>query len=235
METHFQALDNKGFESIPDFFTPEECDRMLWQIDRYGKKIWRDHKNQKVYAIRQLLKELPELQWILQHQKLKQLLESAFGGSCFLTKSLFFDKPIGSNWFVSYHQDLSISINDRFEIPGFRHWTKKNQHWGVTPSSEILEKTLTVRIHLKDTDSSNGALRLLVGSHQHGILRKEDLNLPIESCTQIAKEGDILLMRPLCFHASHKSINSRRRPIIHLEFHNIDLPYPLKWEEKILI
>ena len=35
------------------------------------------------------------------------------------TKGIFFDKPEGFNWFVGFHQDLSISIKEKLEVSGF--------------------------------------------------------------------------------------------------------------------
>jgi len=40
-------------------------------------------------------------------------------------KSIYFDKPPASNWFVSWHQDLTISVDTKADIDGFTHWTVK--------------------------------------------------------------------------------------------------------------
>lgn len=62
-------------------------------------------KTQDVYAIRQLLKNIPELPEILFNDNLKALLKELFAETYFLTKAIYFDKPRTSNWFIAYHQD----------------------------------------------------------------------------------------------------------------------------------
>ena len=163
---------------------------------------------------------------------LKKLLTSIGSKDHFLTKALYFDKPRLSNWFVPYHQDLSISVKEKHNIPGYKNWTFKKGQYGVQPPSDILENTLTIRIHLDDTDENNGALRVLPSTHLKGVILHNKIQKAIASekiCVQ--KSGSIMLMRPLLLHASNKSHNENKRRVIHLEFSNRELAKPLKWLE----
>ncbi len=45
------------------------------------------------------------------------------------------------------------------------------------------------------------------------------------------KEGGIMIMRPLLFHSSNKTLNHKSRRVIHIEFSNSDLPVGLNWYE----
>ena len=151
-----------------------------------------------------------------------------------MVKSIYFDKPGASNWFVAYHQDLMISVDQKAAVPGFGPWSVKGNQYAVQPPLPILESNFTIRIHLDDTDKANGALRVISGSHQKGIYRPEtiDWNKEKEVTCNIPK-GGIMLMHPLLLHASSRTTNDKRRRVIHIEFSNMSLPEPLQWSEQL--
>ncbi|KIC90263.1 phytanoyl-CoA dioxygenase family protein, partial [Flavihumibacter solisilvae] len=147
--------------------------------------------------------------------------------------SIYFDKPGDSNWFVSYHQDLTISVDKKMELSGFGPWTIKQNQFAVQPPTQILEDNFTVRVHLDNTDIENGALRVIPKSHLNGIRRVEAgemQNLREETCA--VERGGIMLMRPLLLHSSSRTTNNARRRVIHIEFSRSVLPPGLHWSEK---
>jgi ectoine hydroxylase-related dioxygenase (phytanoyl-CoA dioxygenase family) len=96
-----------------------------------------------------------------------------------------------------------------------------------------LENIITIRIHLDETNENNGALRVLPSSHLNGICRSENINWNIEKeyiCD--VKKGSIMLMKPLLFHSSKRTITNDRRRVIHIEFSNMELPDGLEWSER---
>ena len=100
----------------------------------------------------------------------------------------------------------------------------------------ILQNTITIRIHLDDTTSENGALRVIPTSHLKEIYRPEttDWKKETESSCEVNK-GGVMLMKPLILHASSRTTNGKQRRVIHLEFCNQDLKSPLNWLEKLNI
>ena len=65
---------------------------------------------------------------VLQPLVKNDIIQNLFGGNYFAVKSIYFDKPESSNWFVAYHQDLTISVDQKMELNGFGPWTvKQNQ------------------------------------------------------------------------------------------------------------
>lgn len=123
-------------------------------------------KSKDLFAIRQFFREVPEALTILAHSQLTPIIEAIFGNEYFIVKSIYFDKPPSSNWFVSYHQDLTISVDQKIEQPGFGPWTVKQGQFAVQPPLEILGDNFTIRIHLDDTTSANGTLKVIPESHQ---------------------------------------------------------------------
>lgn len=147
-------------------------------------------------------------------------------------RAIYFDKSPTSNWLVAWHQDLTIAVREKREVPGFGPWSVKEGISHVQPPLELLEHMLTLRLHLDDADAGNGALRVLPGSHTLGKLDSDRIQslraeVPEHLCTATA--GDVLLMRPLLLHASGKSTDARHRRVLHVEFAGFTLPGGLEW------
>lgn len=191
-------------------------------------------KSADLFAIRQFLKELPEVMNLVFNIRLREFISTLFGPDYFVVKSIYFDKPENSNWYVAYHQDLTISVDKRLDIPGFGPWTVKQNQFAVQPPLDVLENNFTIRIHLDDTDAVNGALRIVNGSHRKGIYRPEniDWSKEQESVCNVPK-GGIMIMKPLLLHSSSRTTNRKKRRVIHIEFSNRELPVGLEWAERI--
>ena len=131
-------------------------------------------------------------------------------------------------------QDLSLAVRARAQVSGFGPWSTKDGIPHVQPPVELLEQMLTVRLHLDDANDSNGALRVLPGSHRLGRLSAERIQqLRREQCDILcsASAGDGLLMRPLLLHASSRSTSLLHRRVLHVEYAAFTLPDELQWHE----
>ncbi|WP_299246809.1 phytanoyl-CoA dioxygenase family protein [uncultured Aquimarina sp.] len=224
----------QGFETISNIYSNQEINELIRVLESLDTENSNFRKTKDLFAIRQFLKEVPEIKGLIFNDRLKQLVEKHFGKDYFMVKSIYFDKPPASNWFVSYHQDLSISVNKKEMISGYTNWTIKKDQFGVQPPLEILENIFTIRIHLDDTDENNGALKVIPKSHTKGIYRPENIDWTIEKevICHVPK-GGIMLMKPLLLHSSSRTINHQRRRVVHLEFSNKNLAKNLDWAEKI--
>lgn len=232
MQKHLDALKDKGYTIIPKVFSNAECTELISYIELADTANNTFRKSADLFAIRQFLKEVPATQYIIFNNKLNAIIQALFGSGFFITKSIYFDKPAQSNWFVSYHQDLTISVDKKLELPGYGPWTVKQNQFAVQPPLAILENNFTIRIHLDDTDENNGALKVIPGSHQKGIYRPEtiDWHKETEDLCKIEK-GGIMIMRPLLLHSSGRTTNSNKRRVVHVEFGTQQLPAGLNWSE----
>ncbi|MGO4770656.1 phytanoyl-CoA dioxygenase family protein [Flavobacterium sp. W22_SRS_FK3] len=231
-----KEISSEGFTIINNVYTDNEIEKLISLIENITKnkaKMATFRKSQDLFAIRQFHKEIPETLPFIFNQNLQYIVESAFGKGYFITKSIYFDKPEKSNWFVAYHQDLTISVDKKIEVENFENWTTKQNQFAVQPPTAILEKNFTIRIHIDKTTKENGALKIINNSHSKGIFRVENLETKNETICEVEK-GGIMIMKPLLFHASNKTTNNERRRVIHIEFSNQELPSELEWSEKTI-
>jgi len=236
LQTLQPELGTNGFAVVPGIFTSQEVAAILQEIERADSLKDTFRKSVGLFAIRQFLKEIPETRALIFNARLKQLINRLFGSNYFVVKSIYFDKPAASNWFVSYHQDLTISVDRKAAVAGFGPWTVKQDQFAVQPPVPLLENIFTVRIHLDDTDAANGALNVVPGSHRKGIYRPENIDWAVEKeHTCCVPEGGIMIMQPLLLHSSGRTQNSRSRRVIHIEFSDRELPNGLKWAERLAV
>lgn len=229
-------LTQNGFTILKNIYTPEEIEsiqRAIEQADNSGSVF---RKTENLFAIRQFFKAVPNAIDLILNDKLKSIVSSLFGDDYCVVKSIYFDKPQQSNWFVAYHQDLTISVDRKLSLEGFGPWTTKQNQFTVQPPVEILENGFTIRIHLDETDQQNGALKVVPKSHLKGIYRPETIDWTTEeeiSC--IVPAGGIMIMKPLLLHSSARTMNGKRRRVVHIEFSNQVLPEGLEWSERIQV
>ncbi|MFT5820058.1 MAG: ectoine hydroxylase-related dioxygenase (phytanoyl-CoA dioxygenase family) [Crocinitomix sp.] len=224
-------LDIKGFAVVTEVYDTTEIAQLRNILDAYCSQL---DQSKPVHAIRRAIEKIPELNLILWNENIKNLISDIGGPDYFLTKAIYFDKPEESNWFVGYHQDLSISVSEKHDLNNYKNWTKKEGQIGVQPPYEILENILTLRVHLDDTNKNNGALKLIPSSHKWGIKRIQEVSTETEEICNVPT-GAVMLMKPLTFHASSRSKDQKRRRVLHLEFSNIELETPLQWNEKLVV
>jgi len=185
-------------------------------------------------AGRRGLLDLPEVSALARSERWLELIRPHLPREPQPVRAIFFDKSPEANWGVPWHQDLTIALQARTEVPSFGPWSVKDDIPHVQPPAVLLEQMLTLRLHLDDADEANGALRVLAGSHRHGRLNGERILELRASGTEslcIAAAGDALLMRPLLLHASSRSTSPRHRRILHIEYAGFLLPEPLRWHE----
>ncbi len=229
------AFLTDGFDRYPGVYTPEETAGLIRSIEA-AILPEAAGRSGDLFAIRQLLKTIPALVPAVFTPALLAVLRDVAGPGYFLVKSIYFDKPPASNWYVASHQDLTISVDAKADVPGFSLWTVKKGQYAVQPPLGILENIVTVRIHLDDTDAENGALRVLPGSHRNGVLRAGAVPWTDaeEVCCDVPR-GGVMVMKPLLLHRSLRATGGRRRRVIHLEFSNATLPEGLNWAEQLAV
>lgn len=234
LEIHKTEIIDNGFTTLDNIYSTDEVELILATINQTDTSKETFRKSSDLFAIRQFLKEIPETTDLIFNDKLNSLISRLFGQRYFVVKSIYFDKPEVSNWYVPYHQDLTISVDKKMEIENFGNWTVKQNQFAVQPPIDILEKNFTIRIHLDYTDEHNGALKVVPRSHLKKIYKPETINWETETETICKVEkGGVMIMKPLLLHSSSRTTNNKKRRVIHIEFSNQELPKGLNWSEKM--
>ncbi|ALM47588.1 phytanoyl-CoA dioxygenase [Flavobacterium psychrophilum] len=226
-------IEKEGFTILESIYTDAEIQEILDKIEAADTSSDKFRKSANLFAIRRFLKEIPQTLPLLLNEKLKKII-AGFGDGYFVVKSIYFDKPGESNWFVAYHQDLTISVTKKQETEGFGPWTVKQNQFAVQPHLQILENIFTIRIHLDETNEDNGALKVIPGSHNKQVYRPETIDWSKETEVNCnVPKGGVMIMKPMLLHSSGRTTNNARRRVIHVEFSNAELPNNLEWAERI--
>lgn len=185
-----------------------------------------------IHAVRNLIEAVPEVRALARMQLVRSLVEPVLGPECFVVRAILFDKTPEANWKVTWHQDLTIAVREPADAPGFGPWSEKAGIPHVQPPAEVLERMLTVRVHLDDCGPENGPVQVIPGSHAHGRLTADEIarwrrdHAPV-ACT--SPRGGALVMRPMILHASSPATHPGHRRVVHLEFAADELPHGLEW------
>jgi ectoine hydroxylase-related dioxygenase (phytanoyl-CoA dioxygenase family) len=236
LQCHLDNMANNGYTVIGHVYSEAAVSAMISMIESADVNTDTFRKTDELYAIRQFIKGVPGVIQLIFTNELKQIIADLFSSEYFVVKSIYFDKPEASNWFVAWHQDLTISVDKRLDLPGYGPWTVKQDQFAVQPPLNILKDNFTVRIHLDDTDKANGALKVVPGSQAQGVQQLDAIDQVADRtvfCNVPA--GGIMIMRPLLMHASNRSSGTKRRRVIHIEFSRSQLADGLNWSEKVLV
>jgi hypothetical protein len=219
-----------GFAIVSGMLTETQIATL---IDALGDpEIVPSKRGDAVYGGRNLL-QVKAIAGFLHDGVVHDLIEEILGARAVAVRGLLFDKTADANWPVPWHQDLSVAIAERVEIEGWRNWTLKAGVHHVQPPCEILERMVTIRIHLDDCPAENGPLRVTPRSHRFGRLARGDaFRLRTTTSEHICAlpRGGALVMRPLLLHASSPALRPAHRRVLHLEFAEENLlPSGLQW------
>ena len=147
-------------------------------------------------------------------------------------RAVMFDKSPAANWSVAWHQDRTIPVRERREVEDFGPWSLKDGVPHVAPPLEVLERMITLRLHLDNVDADNAPLRVAVGSHRLGRVAAGDAAeraKSIKGRVCLAGAGDIWAYRTPILHASDRASGDRRRRVLQVDYADFDLPGGLEW------
>ena len=215
-------LDQNGFIIAENLLTRAS----LQSIESLLEKLQHQRAN-----VRNVLATAPEIDGLLQADGVFALAAEILPHDPILTRAILFDKKPGANWAVGWHQDVTIAVRQKLDVPGFSGWSIKEGVAHVQPPLAVLEEMLTVRLHIDDCFFENGPLQVLPGSHRKGRLSDVEINQwsqrPATTC--VVGRGGAVVMRPLLLHRSSAAKSPSHRRVLHLEFAGEKLPSGLEW------
>ncbi len=213
------SLDH-GFAVIGNSCSSSECDNIvkrLAPIESVGSRCLLDNTWCQQLASQlknQLAEALPEIRLLVAVQ------------------CTYLNKSVANNWFVSFHQDRSIPVASPVSSDRWSGLSHKEGMTFIHGPDELLNDMLAVRLHLDDSTTENGPLRVIPDSHRWGTLTSEQIETMRQSSLAqplIARRGNVVIMRPLLLHASSKSRTRGARRVLHFLFAPHILPMGLEW------
>lgn len=231
---YLQDIANDGFAVLDGLVDAATIASLRHELERAGIDRIGSQRAGKAFGLRDLMNIVPFTRAFANSAALMSLVEPILGNGARVVRGIYFDKHQDANWKVAWHQDLTIAVREKVDVDGFRAWSLKAGITHVQPPASVLERMLTLRVHLDHTDKTNGALRVLPGSHLYGRLEPNDIEQwkqRREAVTCAVGGGGIVAMRPLLLHSSLPSLHPRHRRVLHFEYAGIDLLGGLEWLE----
>jgi hypothetical protein len=208
-----EAITRDGFAIILEVLSPRD---LLQALDPFLQAS----SNRSRAGIRHALGDA-SVRALAQNPHLLQIAQCVLGTTAFPFRATLFDKSADSNWLVVWHQDTALPLRAKKDTPGWGPWSiKKGVTYAHAPSG-VLSKILALRLHLDDSGSANGPLRVLPATHTLGVLddaKIHELSTAIPAAECVVPAGGVLAMRPLIVHSSSKSQVQSPRRVLHIEY-----------------
>ncbi len=224
------SLQQHGFSLKNNVAATSQLSELLRIIEEQPASESSLTRKDATYAVRHLLR-IPAVHAFSSGPIMLPLAQEIIGANAFPVRAMLLDKIVGANWYVGWHQDLTIAVEARIDSIGFGPWSMKAGIQHVQPPLEILQNMVALRFHFDAATNDNGALNFVPGSHKLGILRREQIDelkrSPVVTCS--AERGSVLLMHPLILHSSSPSKSPNHRRVLHIEYAATELPNGLRW------
>ncbi len=219
------VVADAGFELIDGLLAADEVTALLAELTKLQLEPLRG-------GIRRIEQFVPQVAALARSQKLLSVASSHLPDQPELVRAIYFDKSPENNWYVTWHQDQTVAVSERFEQENWGPWSTKAGAWHVQPPLEVLDQMVTIRIHLDPATVSNGCLKVMPGSHRIGLIDVDRVHEHVNRESVVYCEsqlGGAVVMRPHILHASEKSIAAAPRRILHFEYSSYKLPENVGW------
>jgi ectoine hydroxylase-related dioxygenase (phytanoyl-CoA dioxygenase family) len=206
-------VEKKGFAILPEVLTRSD-------LDRLDESLKRNPLSRSRAGMRHALR-LHAVLTVARDPRLLAIAQEILGCNPFPFRATLCDKSPVSNWLVVWHQDTALPLRERRELPEWGPWSVIDGVIYAHAPASALSRVVALRLHLDDSTSENGPLRVLPGTHTRGVLSDaaiRGLSAQIKAFECVVPRGGILVMRPLIVHASSKSRSTKQRRALHIEY-----------------
>jgi ectoine hydroxylase-related dioxygenase (phytanoyl-CoA dioxygenase family) len=219
------TFNDIGFEVLEGILTHDEVRSLASSLQAQQLKPLSG-------GIRRIEQLIPEVQALSKSKKIISTARNYLPGEPHFVRAIYFDKTPENNWYVTWHQDRTVTVSERFEEDGWGPWTLKAGAWHVQPPLSVLENMITIRLHLDPSTIANGCLKFIPGSHRHGVIKSAEVQEHIQNSQAVyceAPAGSAIVMRPHIFHSSEKAATPTPRRVLHFEYSCHQLPDGVSW------
>jgi ectoine hydroxylase-related dioxygenase (phytanoyl-CoA dioxygenase family) len=208
-----QQVDDRGFAVISGIF---EEDRVTLLAENLATANLRRSRA----GVRHVLGHAAVAS-LAKDQQLLEVARCILGPGAYPFRATMFEKTTNANWLVVWHQDTALPLRHQQETAGWGPWSVKEDVIYAHAPASALSQVVALRVHLDDSTSQNGPLRVLPATHTLGVLSDDAIHqlaqdiAPVECCVP---RGGIVAMKPLVVHSSSKSQSECARRVLHIEY-----------------
>jgi hypothetical protein len=166
------------------------------------------------------------------HGPIGHIAADALGPPARPVRAILFDKTASTNWALGWHQDRTIAVAARRDVPGYGPWSIKAGVHHVEPPFEVIERMVTLRVHLDPVTQQNAPLLIALGSHLFGRVAEREIRGLVDRCGSyacLAESGDVWIYRTPIVHASAASVDQRGRRVLQIDYSADSLAGGLEW------
>ena len=206
-------LESDGYSIHEGVISDRGCDDLLSALE--GDSIGRSKA-----GARHLMTFAP-VAAVAGDDRMSDIARRALGGSAIPFRATLFEKSKEANWLVIWHQDTALPLVSAFDSPEWGPWSEKAGVKYAHAPGWALQRVVALRLHLDAATAENGPLRVIPGSHCHGVMSDDAIFelAKASSCVEcLTPKGGIVAMRPLLVHSSPKATAADPRRILHIEY-----------------
>lgn len=202
-----------GFEVVPSVLARTEAPRI-------AEALSEETIDRSRAGARHLMHH-PAVDCVARDPRLIAIARRFLGASPVPFRATLFDKSADNNWLVVWHQDRALPLQERRDVSGWGPWSVKAGITYAHAPVSALCRVVALRLHIDDSSSDNGPLRVLPGTHTVGVLSDAEiarLVREVQAVDCVAPAGGVVAMRPLLVHASSKAETDLQRRVLHIEY-----------------
>lgn len=208
-----QSFEEQGFAILPERLKTPEVSNLLLNLAQVPRQRGKA-------GVRHLMGH-SVISSLVKEPRFLNFVQEILGPEAFPFRATLFDKSSERNWLIAWHQDTALPLLRQQEMAGWGPWSVKDGVIYAHAPASALSQVVALRIHLDESTTQNGPLRVLPGTHTLGVLADEvvhELSTRLREATCTAASGEILAMRPLLIHASSKSQTEEPRRVLHIQY-----------------
>src|SRR5437016_7474658 len=103
------TLERDGYSILLGIFGPKEIERLIDAVSAIDSNAGVCSRG-GVYAVRNLLHVSPATKELASSVEVRSIAQENLARDAFPVRGTLFDKTVGANWLVPWHQDLTICV-----------------------------------------------------------------------------------------------------------------------------
>ena len=131
MLNHAKSVEENGFAIVSGCLSEQAAESLCSQF------------GSTKHPRRNLL-DIPSVRELATSEPVRELVVAVLGKECFAVRGILFNKTPDSNWKVVWHQDRTIAVRERKEVPQFGPWSIKAGVQHVQPPASVMAGMLAV-------------------------------------------------------------------------------------------